>query len=136
MPSALADMLRNYLTHHWTANAPGLLFPNRKGTRPRLRDNVVRYGLKPVLKKLGMRTADVGLHAFRHGLSTELANNSVPLPVLQQQMRHADVRTTLRVYSHVIQQTHRDEMEKLGGLPNWNIVPVGTNGGRQSITKQ
>jgi Oxidoreductase molybdopterin binding domain/Phage integrase family len=81
---------------------------------------VVRVGLKPVLRKLGISSTDTGLHAFRHGLATELAEASVPLTVLQSQLRHADVRTTLRVYSHVIPQSQRDAMERVGGqsLPN------------------
>jgi integrase len=54
MPSALEATLQNYLAHHWKPNPLNLLFPNKRGTRPRLRDNVVRIGLKPVLKKLGI----------------------------------------------------------------------------------
>ena len=57
-----------------------------------------------------------GLHAFRHGLATELVDNSVPLTVLQNQLRHADVRTTLKIYAHLIPQSQRDAMEKIGGL--------------------
>ncbi len=34
--------------------------------------------------------------------TTELANAGTPIPTLQQQMRHADVRTTLEVYAHVL----------------------------------
>jgi integrase len=70
----------------------------------------VKYGLKPVLKKLGIPAHDVGLHAFRHGLATELADAAVPLPALQQQLRHADVRTALRVCSHVIPSSQREAM--------------------------
>jgi integrase len=113
MPSALEAVLRNYLKHHWTSNEGGLLFPNRKGTKPRWRDNVVKYGLKPVLRKLGISTTNTGLHAFRHGLATELAESSVPMTVLQAQMRHADVRTTLAVYAHAIPASQRDAMERL-----------------------
>ena len=76
----------------------------------------MRIGLKPVLRKLGIPSEDVGLHAFRYGLATELAERSVPLTVLQHQLRHADVKTTLRVYSHVIPQSQRDAMENVGGL--------------------
>jgi len=36
-------------------------------------------------------------HAFRHGLATELADHSAPLPVLQQQMRHADIGNDSRL---------------------------------------
>jgi integrase len=67
------------------------------------------------MRQLGIMPK-AGLHAFRHGLATELAEASVPIPVLQQQMRHADVKTTLKVYAHVIPQTQRDAMERVGGL--------------------
>ena len=116
MTSALEDKLRDYIKSHWKPNPAQILFPNRKGTRPRSRDNVVRIGLKPVLKELGIPSQNTGLHAFRHGLATELAEAAVPLTVLQNQMRHADVKTTLRVYSHVIPQTQRDAMEQVGGF--------------------
>jgi integrase len=126
LPSALEAVLRYYLKDHWKANAPGLLFPNRKGTRPRSRDNVVKYGLHRALKALGIPTKDTGLHAFRHGLATELADASAPLPVLQKQMRHADVRTTLRIYSHLVSDTHRECMERIGQRSIGTNVPIGT----------
>jgi integrase len=127
MPSALELVLRSYLHQHWKANPKGLLFPSPSGDHPRWRDNVVKYGLKPILRKLGIPTKNAGLHAFRHGLATELAESAVPLPVLQQQMRHADVRTTLKVYAHVIPQTHRDAMEDIGRRAIGTDVPIGTN---------
>src|SRR5580700_1991272 len=101
MPSALEPTLRTYLLH-WKPNAAGILFATRDGKRPRSRANVVRVGLWPVLRKLGIPRT--GLHAFRHGLATELVEASVPVTVLQGQLRHADVKTTLRVYAHAIPQ--------------------------------
>jgi site-specific recombinase XerD len=80
---SLPRTLQTYLTKHWKQNLAGFLFPNRKGTHPRWRDNVVKYGLKPVLRKLSIPAKDVGLHAFRHGLATELADAAVTIPVLQ-----------------------------------------------------
>ena len=111
MPSALETVLRNYL-RRWKPNPAGILFATRDGLRSRSRANVVRVGLWPVLRKLGIPAA--GLHAFRHGLATELAEASVPITVLQNQLRHADVKTTLKVYAHVIPQSQRDAMENLG----------------------
>ena len=108
-------MLRDYL-RQWRPNPAGILFATKDGLRSRSRDNVVQVGLKPVLRKLGIPTADTGLHAFQHGLATELSEQSVPLTVLQSQLRHADVKTTLKVYSHVIPQTQRDAMERIGQL--------------------
>lgn len=125
MPSALEALLRNYLEHHWQKNPQGLLFTNRQRTRPRKRRSVVEHGLKPLLRKLDIPEKDAGLHGFRHGLATELAEASVPLTVLQQQMRHADVKTTLRVYAHVIPDSQRTAMERVA-LSIGTVVPIGT----------
>lgn len=125
MSLALESSLRNYLDHHWQENLAGLLFPNREGTRPRKRESVVEYGLKPILRKLGIPEKNTGFHAFRHGLATELAEASVPITVLQQQMRHADVKTTLRVYAHVIPESQRVAMER-ASLSIGTEVPIGT----------
>jgi len=80
--------------------------------------------LKPLLRKLGMPDRG-GLHAFRHGLATELADAPVPITVLQTQMRHTDVKTTLKIYAHVIPQSQRDAMERVN-LAIGIIVPIGT----------
>jgi len=119
MSSSLATVLQAYLKRAWRENPRRLLFPNRRGTLPRRRDNVVKYGLQPVLRRLGIPTKFAGLHAFRHGLAMELADKNTPIPVLQKQMRHADIRTTLEVYAHVIPQSQRDVMERvsIGTVP-------------------
>ncbi len=126
MPSYLEAMLRDYLNHHWKENPNQLLFPApRKEGFSRSRDNVVRSGLKPILRKLGIPAENAGLHAFRHGLATELAQTE-PITVLQTQMRHADVRTTLKVYAHVIPQSQRDSMERIAKRSIGTNVPIGT----------
>lgn len=127
MPKALETQLRDYLAHAWRPNPANLLFANRKGTHPLWRENVVQCVLKPILKKQGIPTHNAGLHAFRHGLATELAQQAVPLPDLQKQMRHADVRTTLRIYSHSIPSTQRAAMESVAdSLSIGTNVPIGT----------
>jgi integrase len=126
MPSCLETMLRDYLEHHGKENPKHLLFPApRKHGFARSRNNVVRSGLKPILRRLGIPAGNVGLHAFRHDLATELAQ-SEPITVLQAQMRHADVRTTLKVYAHVIPQSQRDSMERLAKRSIGTNVPIGT----------
>jgi integrase len=95
MPAELASALQNYLDSHWQPNAGRILFPAKSGTRSRSRRNVVVYGLHPVLLKLALPTLNAGLHAFRHGLATALVEASAPISVLQTQMRHSDVSTTL-----------------------------------------
>ncbi len=112
MPSALEPMLRNFLKHHYKPNPAGILFTNRAGTRSMKRESLVQFVLKPILKRLNIPAKRAGLHAFRHGLATELAESCVPFSVLQQQLRHADVKTTLRIYAHAIPASQREAMEK------------------------
>jgi len=114
MPSQLESVLQNYLDSHWQPNTGKILFPAKSGTRARSRRNVVAHGLHPVLRKLGIPTLNAGLHAFRHGLATALVEASAPISVLQTQMRHSDVSTTLRLYTHAIQASHRAAMEGIG----------------------
>jgi integrase len=123
MPKAPEAALQSYLKTVWKPNDANLLFPNRKGTQPLWRDSVVKYGLKPVLRRLEIPEHNAGLRAFRHGLATELAQRAIPLPDLQKQMRHADIRTTLRVYAHANPESQRTAME---ALSIGTEVPIGT----------
>jgi integrase len=128
MPSTLASLLQNYLATQWKPNANRILFPVRSGKRPRSRRNVVRVGLHPVLRKLGIPTANTGLHApllaelgirragfhsFRHAVASELIDSGAPISVVQTQMRHSDPRITLGIYGDVIPQSQRDAVETL-----------------------
>jgi integrase len=112
-----AALLTGYLRDHWRENPNRLLFPNRTG-RPRKRANVVRFGLKPLLRKFGLPTQDVGLHAFRHGLGTALSNSKVSPKTVQQILRHADIKTTFRYYVHSDTDEQRNALAK---------VAIGTN---------
>jgi len=71
----------------------------------------VKCGLKRALRKLGIPSTNTGMRAFRHGLATEPVEANAPLTVLQRQMRHADIATTLRIFTHAIPQSQRDAME-------------------------
>ncbi len=110
-----ATVLRNYLKNHWKENPQGLLFPNRLG-RPRKRVNVVKFGLRPVLKKLGLPTRKAGMHAFRHGLGTALANAGVSPAIVQRTLRHTDIKTTLRFYVHADDETQREALAQIQPL--------------------
>jgi hypothetical protein len=48
------------------------------------------------------------------------------ITVLKAQMRHADVRTTLKVYAHVIPQSQRESMERIAKRSIGTNVPNGT----------
>ncbi|MGH9575159.1 MAG: tyrosine-type recombinase/integrase [Candidatus Acidiferrales bacterium] len=112
MTEETATMLKSYIQNQWRSNPLDLLFPNCN-SRPRRRESVVEWGLKPVLRKIGLPTKEVGLHAFRHGLGTALSNAKVSPKVVQQIMRHADIKTTFRYYVHSDVEVQRSALEAI-----------------------
>jgi integrase len=112
MAGALATLLKEYLAT-WKANPEGFLFLNRNG-RPYAANKVVEYGLWPVLDRLKIERA--GMHAFRHCHASLLMDVGANPKVTQEQMRHSDARITLGVYGHVIGDSQRDAVDKVGEL--------------------
>jgi len=110
-----AAVLRNYFQNHWQENPLGLLFPNRTN-KPRKRVHGVKFGLRPILKKLGIPTHRAGMHAFRHGLGTALANAGVSPAIVQRTLRHTDIKTTLRFYVHADAETQRQALAQIQPL--------------------
>jgi integrase len=110
-----ATVIRAYPQDRWKKNPQGLLFPNRRG-KPCKRANVVKFGLHPVLKKLGIPTHRAGLHAFRHGLGTALANSGASPAVVQRTLRHTNIKTTLRFYVHADADVQRAALARVQSL--------------------
>lgn len=82
-----------------------LLFPSPADLDlPRWSSGVRKSHFAPLLKEIGV--APAGFHAFRHSYATELFRLGKPAPVVQQALRHADIKTTLG-YTHVTLQDQR-----------------------------
>ncbi len=112
MADALATLLKEYLAT-WNENPEGFLFLNRNG-RPYAANKVVEYGLWPVLDKLNINRA--GMHAFRHCHASLLMDVGANMAVTKDQMRHSDARVTLGIYAHVIGDSQRDAVDKVGEI--------------------
>jgi integrase len=109
IPEALASVLKNYRAH-WKPNPQNLLFVTRNG-RPPSSNKVVEYHLWALLDALGIPRC--GLHAFRHSHTAMLLDSGASPKVAQRQLRHADARTTLEIYGHIIGDAHREAVEKV-----------------------
>jgi integrase len=103
IPGPLLEMFKEY---GWR---PGLLFVNAYA-RPFYQQKVVQKKLWPLCDALGIPRA--GFHAFRHMHTTLLLDTGASPKVTQRQLRHADARVTLEVYGHLVEQSHRDAVEK------------------------
>jgi integrase len=68
------------------------------------------------MTKLGIVTpkgVHVGIHCFRHGVTTELLEQGVPIHVVTRLMRHGDSKVTLDHYAHIIGNAERVASERL-----------------------
>jgi len=60
--------------------------------------------VRRTMKKLGIETpkgVHVGIHCFRHGVTTELLEPGTPIHVVTR-MKRGDSRVTLDHYAHIV----------------------------------
>jgi len=122
IPTALAAILKEY-REQWKPNSQGFLFVTRNG-RPPSSNKVVEYRLWTILDALEIPRC--GLHAFRHSHTALLLDSGATPKVVQRQLRHADARTTLEIYGHIVGEAQREAVEKVASIVDGN--------GRQSTT--
>ena len=87
-----------------------LVFPGPKGG-PYKESNLLQEVLQPACEAAGL--GHVTWRQLRHVHSSVLHNLGVPVKIAQQQLGHATVETTLKVYTHVVVETHRKAIEDL-----------------------
>ena len=133
MPVLLEQHLRAWIDRNFTPNPSGYLFVNSKG-RPYLSDNVVKYGIHKTMDKLGLARPQggvhVGIHCFRHGVTTELLQAGTLIHLVTRMMRHGDLHVPLAHYAHVLPDAERAASERLSQRirlqlePNPDLEPV------------
>lgn len=90
------------------------VFPSwRTGVVPHAYTQQRRW-LLPAGKAVGIE--GLGWHAFRHTYSSLLNEHGTDAAVQQRLLRHADVRTTLNIYTHTVPKRLRDAHEKIVSL--------------------
>jgi len=106
-PNAIAA-----LEAHWqrsTRTAPAdLVFATRTGKAMR-ESKILSEVLQPAAVETGL--GHVTWHQFRHIHSTLLNDLNVPVKIAQEQLGHASIQTTLNIYTHVVDASHRTAIE-------------------------
>ena len=91
-------------------SADDLVFPNRLG-EPMRESKLLGRVLQPAAERAGL--GRVTWHQFRHIHSSLLNDLRVPVKIAQEQLGHASISTTLNIYTHVVDASHRQAIEAL-----------------------
>jgi site-specific recombinase XerD len=62
-------------------------------------DNLLKRYIRPALERAGIMGKVIGWHNFRHSLATNLRAMGLDVKVAQQLLRHANISTTLDIYT-------------------------------------
>jgi integrase len=87
-----------------------LVFPNKSG-EPLRESKLLQRVLQPAAERAGL--GRVTWHQFRHIHSSLLNDLRVPVKIAQEQLGHASISTTLNIYTHVVDASHRQAIEAL-----------------------
>jgi len=114
------------IANSYRPNPECYLFTNSVG-RPYLSDNVVKYGLHRAMARLGITTpkdAHIGVHCFRHGVTTSLLESGTPIHIVTKLMRRGDPKVTLEHYAHIVSNADKEESEKLSRRIGQNLAQL------------
>jgi len=87
-----------------------LVFGNRNGD-PMRESKLLTNVLQPAAETAGL--GRVTWHQFRHIHSSLLNDLRVPAKIAQEQLGHASISTTLNIYTHVVDASHRKAVEEV-----------------------
>ena len=89
------------------------MFGNGSG-KPLRESKLLRNVLQPAAEQAGLSL--VTWHQFRHIHSSLLNDLKVPVKIAQEQLGHASISTTLNIYTHVVDASHRKAVEAVEDL--------------------
>ena len=102
------DALKAHRTLVTRTEPEDLVFGNRNGD-PLRESKLLRKVLQPAAERAGL--GRVTWHQFRHVHSSLLNDLRVPVKIAQEQLGHASISTTLNIYTHVVDASHRKAIE-------------------------
>src|SRR5208337_189374 len=115
VPDSLKKHLKNFLSWKEKIGEPtgenDHLFVGQRGAWT---SQAIQQIVKKYLKKLGLYENGKSVHALRHSYAVELYSKEKDLRVVQKQLRHVSIQSTL-VYADVTDETISDQIKGL-----WN----------------
>ena len=79
--------------------------------KPRWQETILERQLKPAALRAGI--GKVGWHTFRHTYSTMLRSAGTDIKVQQELLRHANIQTTMNIYTQAVSEQKRAANSKV-----------------------
>ena len=94
-----------------------LVFLSRTG-KPRLKDNIGDANRRIIkrIQKNGKEITPFTFHSLRHTFATRAIENGMNPQTLKAILGHSSLSMTMDLYSHVMEDTKAEEMEKIGDM--------------------
>jgi integrase len=86
--------------------------PQKAGELPLRPTAMLETQIKPAAKTAKLE-GRIGWHTFRHSYSSMLRQLGVDVKVQQELLRHADIRTTINVYTQAVSEQKRAAHSKV-----------------------
>ena len=119
LDQSLAEKLRQHKFKSGPqAGVDDWVFANPETGKPYWPGRIQKNWLVPAAEKIGI--GRIGWHTFRHSHSTLLHALGVDLKVQQELLRHADIRTTLNIYTQAVPTALREANSKVVRL----VIPA------------
>ena len=100
----LADVLLAHKAKSVYTSDSDFVFAGPCGKSP-WPDGILTDHLKPAAAKAGI--GSIGWHTYRHSYATLLHDFGTTLAVQKELLRHADIRTTMNIYTHAVSPAKR-----------------------------
>jgi integrase len=119
LPKTTLAILRT----HWKSHRhPRLLFPalgrdsrSASGAQSPMAISSVQGAFRAAKREAGVAKRGVSIHTLRHSYATHLLEAGVNLRLIQQNLGHASLETTM-VYLHLTAKGHEDAYALIDGL--------------------
>ena len=117
--------------------APGDWVFANDGGRPRWQETILQRQLKPAALRAGI--GKIGWHTFRHTYSTMLRSAGTDIKVQQELLRHANIQTTMNIYTQAVSDQKRAANSKvvemvLTGAKRGPISRASSNGSGTGVS--
>lgn len=107
----LAEVLLRHKTQAVYSAESDFVFTGATG-KPPWPDGILTDHLKPAAVKADI-SKKIGWHTFRRSYATLLHDSGTTLAVQKELLRHADIRTTMNIYTQAVASTKRDASHKV-----------------------